>query len=151
MLHDNFSLHNNLNLRAKYQFFMRKFIKKDGSILIKSAFVVVINPFAVADESKVKPTDMSEVKKSENNGCSSAKNNSSSRKLQTIMFFANAFILAITFQFDLFCLRLIRLTLQRPLPCQTFHNPVKETCQTSKVEPFSDYAFTSNQEPEKFF
>ena len=42
--------------------------EQNGSILIKSSFVVVMSPFAVVDESKVKPTDTDESKKIENNG-----------------------------------------------------------------------------------
>ena len=55
------------------------------------------------------------------------------------------------FQFGLFCLRVIKLTLQRPLPCQASQNLVKECFQTMKLEPFSEYAFALNQESEKFF
>lgn len=55
------------------------------------------------------------------------------------------------FQLGLFCLRVIKLTLQRPLPCQASQNLVKECFQTMKLEPFSEYAFALNQESEKFF
>ena len=65
-----FSFTQQLEFALKISFFLwGSWQEQNGSILIKSSFVVVMSPFAVADESKVKPTDTDESKKIENDDC----------------------------------------------------------------------------------